>query len=86
MLIDVYLEQQARKAPSGRCQRAWFDHGLVRKWISCEINALAEAEFQSIEPLNLCACMRLGGFENMVAQICPRWNPLTSWMRQIEDF
>ena len=22
----------------------------------------------------------------MVAQICPRWNPLTSWMRQIEDF
>jgi hypothetical protein len=22
----------------------------------------------------------------LVAQICPRWNPLTSWMRQIEDF
>ena len=22
----------------------------------------------------------------MVAQICPRWNPLTSWMRQVEDF
>jgi len=22
----------------------------------------------------------------MVAQICPRWNPLTSWMRQIEGF
>jgi hypothetical protein len=22
----------------------------------------------------------------MVAQIFPRWNPLTSWMRQIEDF
>ena len=22
----------------------------------------------------------------MVAQILPRWNPLTSWMRQIEDF
>ena len=21
-----------------------------------------------------------------VTQICPRWNPLTSWMRQIEDF
>ena len=21
-----------------------------------------------------------------VAQICPRWNPLTSWIRQIEDF
>jgi hypothetical protein len=21
----------------------------------------------------------------MVAQICPRWNPLTSWMRQMED-
>ena len=22
----------------------------------------------------------------MVAQIFPTWNPLTSWMRQIEDF
>ena len=22
----------------------------------------------------------------MVTQIFPRWNPLTSWMRQIEDF
>jgi hypothetical protein len=22
----------------------------------------------------------------LVAQIFPRWNPLTSWMRQIEDF
>ena len=29
--------------------------------------------------------MRLRGFENLVAQIFPRWNPLTSWMRQIED-
>ena len=26
------------------------------------------------------------GNERMVAQIFPRWNPLTSWMRQIEDF
>ena len=24
--------------------------------------------------------------EKMVAQICARWNPLTSWIRQIEDF
>ena len=23
---------------------------------------------------------------NVVAQICPRWNPLTSWISQIEDF
>jgi hypothetical protein len=22
----------------------------------------------------------------LLAQIFPRWNPLTSWMRQIEDF
>jgi hypothetical protein len=22
----------------------------------------------------------------LVAQICPRWNRLTSWVRQIEDF
>jgi len=26
------------------------------------------------------------GERKLVAQICPRWNPLTSWMRQIEDF
>ena len=26
------------------------------------------------------------GERRLVAQICPRWNPLTSWMRQIEDF
>lgn len=24
--------------------------------------------------------------EHLVAQSFPRWNPLTSWMRQIEDF
>ena len=28
---------------------------------------------------------RINGLE-LVAQICPRWNPLTSWMRQLEDF
>ena len=28
---------------------------------------------------------RINGLE-LVAQIFPRWNPLTSWMRQIEDF
>jgi hypothetical protein len=28
----------------------------------------------------------LKNFRKMVAQIYPRWNPLTSWMRQIEDF
>ena len=27
----------------------------------------------------------INGLE-MVAQIFPRWNPLTSWMRQIEEF
>ena len=30
--------------------------------------------------------LRLHHERRMVAQICPRWNPLTSWMRQIEDF
>ena len=24
--------------------------------------------------------------KELVAQIFPRWNPLTSWMRQIEEF
>jgi hypothetical protein len=59
---------------------------LVKKWISLEINALAKDEFQAIEPFNVRAGMRLRGLGNLVAQIFPRWNPLTSWMRQIEDF
>jgi hypothetical protein len=41
------------------------------------------------------ACLKLAWFtepklaegeRRMVDQIFPRWNPLTSWMRQIEDF
>ena len=59
---------------------------MVGKWISLEINVLAEEGFQAIEPLNFRACKRLQGLRNLVAQICPRWNPLTSWMRQMEDF
>jgi hypothetical protein len=39
----------------------WF-----RKWISLETNVLAEYEFQTIEPLNLRAGMRLRGLGNMV--------------------
>ena len=30
--------------------------------------------------------LRLNYERRLVAQICPRWNPLTSWMRKIEGF
>jgi hypothetical protein len=30
--------------------------------------------------------LRLNHERRLVAQIFPRWNPLTSWMRQIDDF
>jgi hypothetical protein len=36
--------------------------------------------------LGLPSKARSKGERRMVAQIFPRWNPLTSWMRQIEDF
>jgi hypothetical protein len=29
--------------------------------------------------------LRINDLE-LVDQICPRWNPLSSWMRRIEDF
>ena len=51
-----------------------------------EINVLTEAKFQRIEPPDRCVFMRLWGFENLVDQIFPRWNPLASWMWQIADF
>ena len=45
----------------------------------------------SLAPPRRFATLRRGIFacnheRRMVAQIFPRWNPLTSWMRQIEGF
>ena len=39
-----------------------------------------------IEPANRFRFSDFPKIRNVVAQICPRWNPLTSWIRQIEDF
>ena len=45
-----------------------------------------EEGIQAIEPLNLRTCMRLPGFGNLVAQICPRWNRLEDWLREAEGY
>jgi hypothetical protein len=85
VIIDIYLDQQREERAHATDERG-FDPGLVGKWISCEINALAEAGFQSIEPLNLCACICLRRFENLVDQICPRWNRLQPWFELVGAF
>jgi hypothetical protein len=57
------------------CQRSTF--ALRATWTSF---AFREAR------LGLPSEARPKGERRMVDQIFPRWNPLTSWMRQIEDF
>jgi hypothetical protein len=65
---------------------ARFDPALVPRPISFGTNTLAFVALRGIEPRKLHALNHLRGIGNVVAQIFPRWNPLTSWMRQIEDF
>lgn len=55
-----------------------------QKWISFEIKFLAETEFQEIEPLNLRACMRLRGLENLVDQTSGSWNRVNNWLHEID--
>jgi hypothetical protein len=45
-----------------------------------------EVRRQKGTALRISTQRRYGGSVRLVAQICPRWNPLTSWMRQIEHF
>jgi hypothetical protein len=54
--------------------------------MSFEISTLSKPTFRAIEPPNPRTFSHLRWTEYLVAQIFPRWNPLTSWMRQIEDF
>ncbi len=61
-------ERRPLVSPVSRYRGTRFDPGLVGKWISLEVNVLAEEEFQAIEPLNLRACMRLRGLGNLVDQ------------------
>jgi hypothetical protein len=63
-----------------------FDFNLVSNWMSFEISTLSKPTFRAIEPPNPRTVSHLPWIEYLVAQIFPRWNPLTSWMRQIEDF
>ncbi len=54
--------------------------------MSFEINTLALATFLKTEPLNFCAFNHLRGFENLVTQICPRWNRVADWLREAEGY
>ena len=62
-----------------RFQQLFFPDGIAfdgKGLVGTRVTAPAFSYLREIET----------GNERMVAQIFPRWNPLTSWMRQIEDF
>ena len=71
--IQASLEQRQR------LQRLFFPKGVAVSGKSFDRTVVKSSLFEYLRPLD-------GSNENLVAQICPRWNPLTSWMRQIEDF
>jgi hypothetical protein len=71
--VQASLEQRQR------FQQLFFPDGIAfdgKGFVGTCVTAPAFSYLREIETEN----------ERMVAQICPRWNPLTSWMRQIEDF
>ena len=71
--VQASLEQRQR------FQQLFFPDGIAfdeKSFVGTRVTAPAFSYLREIET----------GNERMVAQICPRWNPLTSWMRQIEDF
>ena len=62
-----------------RFQQLFFPEGIAfdgNGFVRTAVTAQAFSYLREIET----------GKEGLVAQIFPRWNPLTSWMRQIEDF
>ena len=62
-----------------RFQQLFFPDGIAfdgNGFVGTAVTAPAFSYLREIET----------GNERMVAQIFPRWNPLTSWIRQIEDF
>ncbi len=87
-IIDLFIEQRA--TPPRPATSALLDGaGSIPVWLhetSFEINELAAVAFSGIEPRKFLALNHLRRIGNVVDQICPRWNPLTSWMREIEHY
>ena len=71
--IQASLEQRQR------LQRLFSPEGVAFSGKSFDRTIVTSSLFEYLRPLD-------GPQENLVAQICPRWNPLTGWMREIEDF
>jgi hypothetical protein len=71
--IQASLEQRQR------VQRLFFPEGVAFSGKAFDRTVVTSSLFEYLRPLD-------ASNENLVAQICPRWNPLTSWMRQIDDF
>ena len=68
---------QASLAQRQRFQQLFFPEGIAfdgKGFVGTRVTTPAFSYLREIET----------GNERMVAQIFPRWNPLTSWMRQIE--
>jgi hypothetical protein len=62
-----------------RFQQLFFPDGIAfdgNRFIGTGVTAPAFSYLREIQT----------GNEGLVAQIFPRWNPLTSWMGQIEDY
>ena len=73
------LRVQASLDQRQRFQQLFFPDGIAfdgNRFVGTGATAPAFSYLRTIEDRN----------EGLVAQIFPRWNPLTSWMRQIEDF
>jgi len=62
-----------------RLQQLFFPQGVAFDGNGVVGAAVTAPAFSYSQPV-------ADGKERMVAQIFPRWNPLTSWMRQIEGF
>src|SRR4029453_1012902 len=71
--VQASLEQRQR------FQQLFFPDGIAfdgKGFVGTRVTARAFSYLRENETVN----------ERLVAQIFPRWNPLTSWMRQIEGF
>ena len=62
-----------------RFQQLFFPEGISFDGNGFVRTAVTAPAFSYLRPTE-------AGNEGLVAQICPRWNPLTSWIRQIEGF
>jgi hypothetical protein len=71
--VQASLEQRQR------FQQLFFPHGIAFDGNGFVRTAVTAPAFSYLRGIGT-------GNEGLVAQIFPRWNPLTSWMRQIEDF